>query len=49
MVVALSSAEVVEDFWDNQVATAREMPPNSAWWNTPFVIRHINKTVCGEP
>jgi len=45
----VSSAEVVEDFWDNQVETAGEMPPGSAWWNTPFLIRHINKIVCGEP
>jgi len=44
----LSSAEVVEDFWDKQVEAAGEMPPGSAWWNTPFVIRHINRIVCGD-
>jgi len=40
---------VVEDYWDEQVEAAKEMPPNSAWWNSPIVIRHINKIACGEP
>jgi SAM-dependent methyltransferase len=46
---AATSANVVEDFWDERVETAGEMPPGSAWWNTPHLIRHINKIVCGEP
>jgi SAM-dependent methyltransferase len=32
-----------------QVVAEKELRPNSAWWNTPIVIRHINKIVCGEP
>jgi SAM-dependent methyltransferase len=49
MTEAAASADIVEAFWDKQVEIAGEMPPGSAWWNTPHLIRHINKIVCGEP
>lgn len=43
------ASSVVENYWDEQNRPEAAAPPNTAWWDAPVVIRHINRTVCGEP
>jgi hypothetical protein len=42
-----NAAEIVERFWDSHLEVGET--PNSVWWLSPIVIRHINRIVCGEP
>lgn len=50
--VAMTAEDVqqtVGEFWGEMAEKAAEQPPNSVWWLSPIVIRHINRIVCGEP
>lgn len=38
----------IDQFWSEHYKSMEKNVRNS-WWESPKIIRHINKTICGEP